>query len=56
MPAKSKRQLRAMHAAASGKSTLGIPKKVGCEYVKATHKMKGMPERAKKRKPARRKK
>jgi hypothetical protein len=37
MPAVSKKQLKAMHAAASGHSTLGIPKKVGKEYVKAQH-------------------
>lgn len=36
MPAKSKRQLAAMGAACGGKSTLGIPKEVGCEMVKAT--------------------
>lgn len=33
MPAKSEKQRRAMHAAAKGKSTLGIPKSVGREYV-----------------------
>lgn len=37
MPMKSKAQNRAMHAAASGHSTLGIPKKVGKEFVKAQH-------------------
>jgi hypothetical protein len=36
MPAKSAKQLRAMYAAASGHSTLGIPAKVGKEYVAAT--------------------
>ena len=35
MPSKSDKQKRAMRAAAAGKSTLGIPKKVGREYVKA---------------------
>ena len=35
MPPVSEKQRRAMHAAAAGKSTLGIPKKVGKEYVKA---------------------
>lgn len=35
MPTKSKAQSRAMHAAAQGKSTLGIPSKVGKEYVAA---------------------
>jgi hypothetical protein len=37
MPMRSKAQNRAMHAAASGHSTLGIPKKVGREFVKAQH-------------------
>ena len=31
---KSQAQRGAMHAAAEGKSTLGIPKKVGKEFVK----------------------
>lgn len=35
MPSKTAKQKRAMHAACSGKSTLGIPKKVGCEFVAA---------------------
>ena len=35
MPSKTPRQARAMRAAAAGKSTLGIPKKVGKEFVKA---------------------
>ena len=33
MPMKSEAQRRAMHAAAHGKSTLGIPKKVAKKYV-----------------------
>jgi hypothetical protein len=33
MPVKSKAQLRAMQAAAHGRSTLGIPKSVGKEYT-----------------------
>jgi hypothetical protein len=33
MPAKSEKQYRAMQAAAHGKSTLGIPKSVGEEFV-----------------------
>lgn len=33
MPPKSEKQRRAMAAAASGKSTIGIPKKVGREYL-----------------------
>jgi len=35
MPYESKAQKGAMFAAAAGKSTLGIPKKVGKEFVKA---------------------
>ena len=35
MPMKSQAQRKAMHAAAKGKSTLGIPRKVGKEFVKA---------------------
>ena len=34
MPSKTEAQRRAMQAAAHGKSTLGIPKKVGKEFVK----------------------
>jgi hypothetical protein len=40
MPVKSKAQLRAMYAAASGHSTLGIPAAVGKEYVAATPRKK----------------
>jgi len=35
MPSKSGKQHRAMEAAAHGRSTLGIPKSVGKEYVAA---------------------
>jgi hypothetical protein len=35
MPPRSEAQRRAMGAAMSGKSTLGIPKKVGREFIKA---------------------
>jgi hypothetical protein len=35
MPPRSEQQRKAMHAAASGNSTLGIPKKVGKEFVDA---------------------
>ena len=35
MPPKSQAQRRAMRAAAAGKSTLGIPRKVGREYSKS---------------------
>jgi len=38
-----------MHAAAEGRSTLGIPKKVGKEYVKSDKGGK-LPKRVKKRK------
>ena len=40
MPSKTERQHRAMMAAAHGDSTLGIPKKVGKEFVKADKKKK----------------
>ena len=48
MPAKSKAQFRAMQAAAHGKSTLGIPKKVGQEFASATKSPKSLPEKKKK--------
>lgn len=35
MPPVSEKQRRAMHAAAKGKSTIGIPKKVGKEFSDA---------------------
>lgn len=35
MPSTSEKQHRAMAAAAHGKSTLGIPEKVGKEFVRA---------------------
>lgn len=35
MPSVSQAQSRAMHAAAEGHSTLGIPRKVGKDFVKA---------------------
>ena len=37
MPFKSKAQAAAMHAAAQGKSTLGIPKKVARKFVTEGH-------------------
>lgn len=46
MPATSKSQLRAMFAAKSGASNLGIPKKVGAEFVAATPSDAGLPESA----------
>lgn len=35
MPSKTPKQHRAMCAAAHGKSTIGIPKKVGAEFCSA---------------------
>ena len=35
MPSTSERQRKAMRAAAAGNSTIGIPKKVGQEFVRA---------------------
>ena len=35
MPIESKQQQKAMYAAAAGKSILGIPRKVGKEFIKA---------------------
>lgn len=48
---RSKAQNRAMHAAASGKSNIGIPKKVAKKFVKEQHgkSEKGLPERKKKK-------
>lgn len=48
MPFKSKAQQGAMYAAA-GKSTLGIPKKVGKEFVKAGPASKNLPNKVQKR-------
>ena len=42
MPPKSEAQRRAMYAAKAGKSTLGIPKKIGAEFIKALS-MIGLP-------------
>lgn len=47
MPPVSEAQRKAMYAAKSGKSTLGIPKSVGREFVKADKGGK-LPKRAKK--------
>jgi len=35
MPPVSQKQRKAMHAAAKGESKIGIPRKVGKEYVKS---------------------
>jgi hypothetical protein len=51
MPMLSRAQNRAMHAAAEGKSTLGIPKSVGQKFVTASHgeKVRDLPERVPKK-------
>jgi len=49
MPIKSKAQQGAMYAAAEGKSTLGIPKKVGKEFVKAGPASNKLPNKVNKR-------
>ena len=46
----SRAQNAAMHAAAEGRSTLGIPKKVGQEFDSATKSVKGLPEHLHRRK------
>lgn len=50
MPAVSKQQLKAMSAAMGGKSTLGIPQKVGADFVKSTPKGANLPPKAPKKK------
>ena len=47
MPMLSQAQNRAMHAAASGRSSLGIPQSVGQDFVGASHGMsvKSLPKR-----------
>lgn len=52
MPFKSKAQAAAMHAAAAGKSTIGIPKAVAKRFVAEGHgqKVSKLPERKRKRK------
>ncbi len=54
MPVVSKAQNAAMHAAAEGRSTLGIPKKVGADFVAARHGMNVKKLPARKGKPKRR--
>ena len=49
MPIKSEQQQKAMYAAAAGKSTLGIPKKVGKEFVKAGKSQPNLPKTVAKR-------
>jgi hypothetical protein len=47
MPAKSKKQFKAMQAAAQGNSTLGIPPSVGQEYAAATPTPSSLPDMSK---------
>lgn len=49
MPLESKQQMKAMYAAAAGKSTLGIPKKVGKEFIKAGKAQANLPKRVPKK-------
>ena len=49
MPYKSKDQQAAMYAAAAGKSNIGIPKKVGKEFVKAGPAKANLPQKVTKR-------
>ena len=49
MPIKSQAQYAAMAEAAKGKSTLGIPKKVGKEFLKAGAASKNLPKKVTKR-------
>jgi hypothetical protein len=53
MPAISKAQNAAMHAAAAGKSTLGIPASIGREFIKAQApgSVRKLPDRVKDGKP-----
>lgn len=51
MPPRSKAQARAMFAAASGNSTIGIPKKVGAEFTSdlAKGSVKKLPQKVSKK-------
>lgn len=42
-----------MYAAAAGKSNIGIPKKVGKEFISAGREKKNLPERVKSNAPKR---
>lgn len=55
MPPVSLAQNRAMQAAKSGKSTLGIPKSVGEDFTSGLKpgSLKGLPQRVKAKKPTR---
>lgn len=49
MPYTSKQQQKAMYAAAEGKSNIGIPKKIGKEFVKAGPSSKNLPNKVPKK-------
>lgn len=51
MPMKSKAQNKAMHAAAAGKSKVGIPKSVDKKFVSDSHgqKVRNLPARKRKK-------
>ena len=49
MPVVSKQQQKAMYAAAEGKSTLGISRKVGKEFIKAGKAQANLPKKVTKR-------
>jgi hypothetical protein len=49
MPIKSEAQQKAMYAAAAGKSNIGIPKKVGKEFIKAGKAQANLPQKVTKR-------
>lgn len=49
MPVKSRAQQKAMYAASEGKSNIGIPKKVGKEFVEAPA-PKNLPKKVAKKK------
>jgi len=50
MPIVSEQQRKAMYAAAAGKSTLGIPKSVGKDFVAAGPASGNLPEKVDKKK------
>jgi hypothetical protein len=49
MPIESKQQQKAMYAAAAGNSTLGIPKKVGKEFIKSGKAKPNLPQKVTKK-------
>ena len=50
VPVVSEAQRRAMYAAKEGKSTLGIPKSVGADFIAATPAGTKLPEKVSKKK------